>query len=232
MRLAIRLFVVVAATTAASAQDRPTEDWRGYWTQAGDTMAVTLHMKSEPGTPRYSATFDAERLRVNGIPFDTVRLEGCCNLTMSIRGDRSTLRFSGTLRGDSLFGVYRDGESDGRFSFVRTRMAGPSFQERELIFSNGSVKLSGSLILPPTGNSLPAVVFLHGSGAEGRWASRFMALQLASHGIAALIFDKSHLVPETLDIDVGRAHEGRHGPSLQVQEVPALPRERGARVGR
>ena len=26
--------------------------------------------------------------------------------------------------------------------------------------------------------------------AEGRWASRFLAVQLASHGIAALIFDK------------------------------------------
>jgi pimeloyl-ACP methyl ester carboxylesterase len=33
-------------------------------------------------------------------------------------------------------------------------------------------------------------VFLHGSGAEGRWASRFLASQLATHGIAALIFDK------------------------------------------
>ena len=50
--------------------------------------------------------------------------------------------------------------------------------------------LAGTLILPRTGGPVPAVVFLHGSGAEGRWASRFLATQLASHGIAALIFDK------------------------------------------
>jgi len=34
------------------------------------------------------------------------------------------------------------------------------------------------------------VVFLHGSGSEGRWASRYLGTQLATHGIAALIFDK------------------------------------------
>lgn len=34
----------------------------------------------------------------------------------------------------------------------------------------------------------PAVVFLHGSGPEGRYASRFLAQHLARHGIAALIY--------------------------------------------
>jgi dipeptidyl aminopeptidase/acylaminoacyl peptidase len=34
------------------------------------------------------------------------------------------------------------------------------------------------------------VVFVHGSGAEGRWASRFLATKFAERGVAALIFDK------------------------------------------
>src|SRR6185295_4440861 len=36
----------------------------------------------------------------------------------------------------------------------------------------------------------PAVVMVHGSGAEGRWANRFLAHRFAEAGIAALIFDK------------------------------------------
>jgi len=188
--LAACFLTLCTATAAVSAQDRVSGDWRGYWTQAGDTMAVTMHVKRDPANARHIATFEAERLRVTGIPFDTVRVEGCCNVTMVLRGDRTTMRFAGTLRADSLFGVFREGEGEGRFAFGRVDTAGPTFQEREIAFANGSVKLAGSLILPLTGNSLPAVVFLHGSGGEGRWASRFLAMQLVSHGMATLIFDK------------------------------------------
>jgi hypothetical protein len=44
--------------------------------------------------------------------------------------------------------------------------------------------------MPQQGNNLAAVVFLHGSGPEGRWASRFLATRLAERGVAALIWDK------------------------------------------
>jgi dipeptidyl aminopeptidase/acylaminoacyl peptidase len=59
--------------------------------------------------------------------------------------------------------------------------------------------LAGSLLLPATGDSLPAVVFLHGSGPEGRWASRYLATQFATHGIAALVFDKRGVGSSTGD---------------------------------
>ena len=182
--------IALFTATPVFAQDRLSGDWRGYWTQAGDTMAVTMHMNREPSTGNFVATFDADRLRVSGIPFDTVRVEGCCNVTMILRGDRTTMRFAGALRADTLSGSFREGQAEGAFGFIRTDAAAPRFLERELTFTNGSVKLAGTLILPLTGDALPAVVFLQGSGAEGRWASRFLATQLASQGTAALIFDK------------------------------------------
>ena len=46
------------------------------------------------------------------------------------------------------------------------------------------------MVLPSGTGPFPAVVFLHGSGAEGRWASRFLARRLAEEGFAALIWDK------------------------------------------
>ena len=33
--------------------------------------------------------------------------------------------------------------------------------------------------VPRSGSALPAIVFVHGSGAEGRWASRFLAMHVA-----------------------------------------------------
>src|SRR5262245_6988459 len=141
---AICLFVLFMTTnTVVSAQDRLNGDWRGYWTQAGDTMAVTMHIKPGPQAGHFAATFDADRLRISGIPFDTARVEGCCNVTMVLRGDRTTMKFAGTVRADSLSGTFREGEARGAFAFMRTPAAAPGVLEQELVFANGPVKLAG-----------------------------------------------------------------------------------------
>ena len=190
IRPAIALLILSLVSAPAHAQERLSGSWRGYWSRAGDSMLVTLHIQRDTAG-RYSATFDAERLRVSGIPFNEVRVDGCCDVTMVLRGDRTTATFTGKLAGDSLTGALRETiEGDGRFAYVRASSSGPAFEERDVTFASGDVTLAGTLLLPRSGNKLPAVVFLHGSGPEGRWGSRFLASQLASRGIAALIFDK------------------------------------------
>lgn len=192
MRVLASLAALCTITLPAAAQAPLAGDWQGWWARAGDTMAVTMHVMHDPQTGRYSATFDSDRLRVGGIPFTDVQVQGCCDVTLTLRGDRTTTTFTGALRGDSLAGVLREGESSGTFGYARAAVAGPVFEEREITFPSGDVTLAGSLILPATGTGtgFPAVVFLHGSGAEGRWASRYLATRLASGGVAALIFDK------------------------------------------
>jgi pimeloyl-ACP methyl ester carboxylesterase len=190
MHLRWSLFALFTGTTPVAGQDRLSGTWLGYWSRAGDTMAVTMIVHRDSMTGPYVATFAADRLRVSGIPFAEVQLQGCCDVTLVLRGDQTTTQFVGSLQGDSLTGVLREGSSEGRFAFSRARETPPSFMEREITFPNGVVTLAGSLLLPATGDSLPAVVFLHGSGSEGRWASRYLGTQLATHGIAALIFDK------------------------------------------
>lgn len=185
--------------TPALAQDRLSGDWQGYWLRAGDTMRVTLHMKRDTKTGSYTATFDSDRLRVSGIPFSKVQVTGCCDVALELRGDRTTANFTGKLVRDSITGTFSEGASGGRFAYARVASTKSSFEEKAVTFANGGVTLSGSLLLPRTGNNLAAVVFLHGSGGEGRWASRFLASQLAQHGIAALIFDKRGVGSSTGD---------------------------------
>jgi len=55
------------------------------------------------------------------------------------------------------------------------------------------------LLLPLTKEPHPAVVFLHGSGAEGRFGSRFLAEHFTRYGIAALIYDKRGVGQSTGD---------------------------------
>ena len=188
-RLASILVLSLLATSVA-AQNPLVGEWRGHWIRAGDSMEVTLHIKRDPASRALNATFDSRRLRVQGIPFAEVKVEGCCDVMMRLQGDRTTTTFTGSLRNGRLSGELREGESVGRFTYVRTRAPLAVPREREVTFSNGAVTLAGSLILPRVGRRHPAVVFVHGSGAEGRWASRFLATTFAENGIAALIFDK------------------------------------------
>ena len=190
MRLPIALVTLCIAITSVRGQERLSGSWQGYWSRAGDSMLVTLNVEHDTSTGRYAAAFTADRLRASGIPFSEARLQGCCEVTLVLRGDRTTTVFTGKVHGDSLSGAFQEGTSDGRFAYSRIRPAIPPFEERDITFTSGELTLAGSLLLPRTGNALPAVVFLQGSGAEGRWASRYLAAQFASHGIAALIFDK------------------------------------------
>jgi dienelactone hydrolase len=183
------LFCLVLPAAAAAQAGGIAGTWDGYWTRAGDTLPVTMLVKQDTGG-RYTATFDAERLRVSGIPFSEVRIDGCCDVTLLLRGDRTTLTFTGQLRGDSLTGTFAEDGSQGRFAFRRAAPAPPAFSEREITFRSGDVSLAGTLLVPPGRRRVSAVVFLHGSGGEGRWASRFLASRLAASGIASLIFDK------------------------------------------
>ena len=206
-------------------------DWQGYWLRAGDTLAVTLHVQADSLPGSYKATFDSDRLRVSGIPFSEVQTRGCCALSMVLRGDRTTSHFSGSLKGDSLTGVFREGDAVGRFEYSRVTALAPALEEREITFTNGAVTLAGSLLLPPSGKSVPAVVFLHGSGAEGRWASRFLATQLARTGTAALIFDKRGVGKSTGDWRKAGIEDLAADGAAAVARLREEPRVDGQRVG-
>jgi dienelactone hydrolase len=194
-------------------------------------MPVTMTVRRDSSTGTYAATFDADRLRVSGIPFTEVQLEGCCNVRLVLRGDRTTMVFTGTLRGDSLSGVFREGPSEGRFAYSRITSATPGIEERDITFANDTVTLAGSLLLPPRGDSLPAVVFLQGSGAEGRWASRYLASQLASHGIAALIFDKRGVGGSTGDWRQATLDDLAADGAAAVARLHQEPRIARGRIG-
>lgn len=188
-RLAARLGALLALWTGPlAAQGNLVGIWRGYWARAGDTVVITMHIAPD-STGVLRGSFDSDRLRVLGIPVTDIALRGA-DVRFRIPADFVTSEYQGTLVGDSLAGMFREGNTTGTFAFRRAAASGPRWREVELKVPNGSVTLAGSLILPEGVARAPVVVFMHGAGGEGRWASRLLAVRLAERGVGGFIWDK------------------------------------------
>ena len=69
----------------------------------------------------------------------------------------------------------------------------PSFlfaNEIEILFSNGGIHLSGTLLIPESEGAHPAIVLLHGSGPSERSEYRAIAQKFTDAGFVTLIYDK------------------------------------------
>lgn len=171
----------------ALAADGPEGRWIGYWEREGSRLPVEMTFtRTDTG---YDGHFSSVQLRVSKIPFSNVR-SAAERLSWDIRGDSGTSHFDGRLSADTLRGDYSEGDAKGAFSFRRADGREAALTERDIEFKSGDVALSGTMVLPPGEGPFPGVVFLHGSRAEGRWATRYLADAFAQRGIAALSYDK------------------------------------------
>jgi len=63
-------------------------------------------------------------------------------------------------------------------------------KREDIRFSSGNIQLTGTLIRPAKGGKLPAIILVHGSGAQNRdWMLPF-SHSLIRHGMAVLGYDK------------------------------------------
>jgi uncharacterized protein len=162
-------------------------EWRGTWTKRGAALPVIVRFTRNGDS--YSGSFDSADLQVVGIPFQSVERTGQ-DVHFVLAGDTSTTIFQGALIGDRVAGAFQEGDTAGEFVLVRAETPSPPLSVRPIRYANGSVNLSGEIISRGQGGPVPGVVFLHGSGGEGRWANRYLASRFARAGFAALIFDK------------------------------------------
>ncbi|MDZ4866636.1 MAG: alpha/beta fold hydrolase [Alphaproteobacteria bacterium] len=181
------LIVLASLASIAAAHAAALEGhWAGTWTKAGDALNVTVEFSK--ANSRYAGSFDSDGLQVAGIPFAGVAMTGNA-VRFTLKGDRTTTTFDGSLSNDTIAGTFKDGDVPGTFKLMRATTP-PQVETREVTFANGDVTLAGELVLPATPGRYPALMFLHGSGAEGRWANRYLARKFATRGFVALIYDK------------------------------------------
>jgi pimeloyl-ACP methyl ester carboxylesterase len=195
--LALLAFTVAGSAVMASPQPELMGHWSGVWTREGSALAVSVHFQRTASG--WEGSFDSDQLRVLGVPLRDISAT-LPTLSWKIVGDRTTMVFRGRIQGDVLAGEFEENGAHGTFRLERyvPRTSPPA--EREITFSSGAATLSGTLVLPNgVSRPVPAVVFLHGSGPEGRWASKYLAVRFAEAGIAALIYDKRGVGKSTGD---------------------------------
>jgi hypothetical protein len=177
--------VLLCLLVSASAQTRDVEGhWKGAMIRDGAELNVSFDFIREANALR--ASFNSPSQRAIGIPLEKVAY-GAPKVHFELVGDETRIVFDGELTANTIKGQFHEGDANGTFSLTRTKVEPPTFKQEEVAFKNGDVVLSGTLVLPLTKGPHPAVVFLHGSGPEGRYASRFLAQHFSRHGIAALI---------------------------------------------
>lgn len=204
--------------------------WHGHWARGGDTLPVTLHIAVDTARA-LRGSFDSDRLRVLGIPLTDVTLNGCCAVSFRVVGDATTMDFTGTLAGDSLSGTFREAGTTGAFAFRRAARAALRLREVELTVPHGAVTLAGTLILPERPGRAPVVVFLHGARAEGRWASRFLAVRLVEQGVGAFIWDKRGVGGSSGDWRAASVEDLAGDAAAVIAALAADSRVDAARIG-
>lgn len=193
LSLACGIFFAVSNTFAATDL---AGGWQGTWTRNGDALPVTVTFAKSGSS--YSGSFDSDALQVTGIPFSDISdVDG--KVHWLLKGDQSATDFEGTIKGDKIIGTLTDGSSKGPFVLERSQLTTSSVVSRDVTFQDKAVTLAGTLLLPATPGRHAAVLFLHGSGPEGRWANRYLAQKFAQNGIAALIYDKRGVGQSTGD---------------------------------
>ncbi len=161
--------------------------WEGVMTREGVGLEVSVSFVGKP--PALRGAFSAPSMRAIGIPLSNISQKDG-KVRFDLVEDAGDTAFRGELKTDGIQGSFEGAEGEGVFALRRVDETSLPYHIEEVGFVNGEVKLSGTLLLPNQRGRHPAVVFMHGSGPEGRYGSLYLADHLARLGVAALIYDK------------------------------------------
>jgi pimeloyl-ACP methyl ester carboxylesterase len=189
-------------------------------------------------------TFSATDLGALDIPLSNLQLAPA--LHWELVGDATTTVFDASLHGNMINGAFHEKNSYGTFNLHRvSQSVAKPYAVEQTSFESGGVHLAGSIYVPQSAGKHPAIVFVHGSGAEGRWATAYLADYVARHGIVALSYDKRGVGASTGDwrraslqdlagdaraavhtlwlrSDVDRTRVGVYGHSQGAEIAPAI----------
>jgi len=176
----------------------------GLWSGAIDIggqslgMSVTFQMKS--GALR--AFIDIPEQHATGLLLTKVSFENP-RVHFELPAGPGLAIFDGTWKNDSLKGGFTQASNVGSFYLVRgpaKKVEEPEevvpYKKEEVFFYDDSIKLAGTLTIPPTQGPHPAVVMITGSGPQNRDEELFgfkpfkiIADHFTRKGIAVLRYD-------------------------------------------
>ena len=183
----------LAVLTLSCSSGKKTKDaefeghWQGESKYANTSLQFTIGITKNDSV--YTALFSSDEQRALNIPLQNVRVSGD-SVHLELRGDNDAWIFDGKLNQAKITGQITKGAQTSGFLLTKVKSPPPGYTTTEVTFHNDTVILSGTLRLPVNATQVPGLLFIHGSGAERRFSSEYMADFFASRGIATLVFDK------------------------------------------
>jgi pimeloyl-ACP methyl ester carboxylesterase len=204
------LCAAMVAPSLASAKADPLAPLLGHWegtaTHQGKTFRVNLDVAPGRGGTVY---LDYPDYQLYGAVFTASLEKDAVRIERNPPGGPSSL-VQGKLAGNRIEGTFTGaGAKDAKLSLRKTDRPPIVFREEEVTFSNGDVRLVGTIIFPQGPGPHPVVVFTHGGSPDHRGLAvyRSEGVLFARSGVAALIYDKRGTGQSTGDWTVSGIEE-------------------------
>jgi uncharacterized protein len=260
------LLLLIAAPGSSRAAETPDPNrtaghWEGEINLPQDAGKLQVMVDLVREGDAWRGTIDIPMQGAKGLPLEEIAVqEG--KVHFKIKGVPGAPTFDGTLAiapTQSIQGTFTQGGASLSFKLGRDAVAKPvhlqepkppfPYTAEEVTFTDGTVRLAGTLTLPPGDGPFPAVVMITGSGAEDRDETLFghkpfliLADHLSRHGIAVLRTDDRGVggstgsVPDSTSADFAQdALAGvrflRTHPKIAANRIGLLGHSEGGTVG-
>ncbi|HSE33294.1 MAG TPA: alpha/beta fold hydrolase [Pyrinomonadaceae bacterium] len=185
IRLFSLLFGILCATSVCAEEKQLNGHWEGAIIQPAGELKIMADFTMQGDTVK--GTFNMPEAAVFNWP-----------LSISYTAPNLKFRlpmgilFEGDLQGDTISGKVPSptGGHVDTFYLKRKPAAALPYKEEDVTFQSGGVALTGTLRVPLTNGTHPAIFLLQGSGDVARDGEWFYADHFARHGIATLVYDK------------------------------------------
>jgi pimeloyl-ACP methyl ester carboxylesterase len=177
--------------------------WKGSIGIMGQELDIMVNLETGPDSIRGTIDIppqNAKDLKLIHISFSSPKVY------FELPAGPGLAVFDGELQGDSITGKFTQSGLEGTFRILRTeegfieeKLNGIDhvpYKQEEVTFTNGDIKLAGTLTIPYEKGKHPAVVLITGSGPQNRDEELFgfkpfgiIADYLTRHGVAVLRYD-------------------------------------------
>jgi len=192
------LLLLLLAPTILRAQQPLSGNWEGSIQIMGQRLAIIVHFENDS-----TATIDIPQQNAAGLRLTNVRYQHP-NMRFELPAGPGLATFEGVLKDEEITGEFKQAGVAGTFRLTRGEPSKeekiaeppPPYGQEEVVFSDDTVKLAGTLTLPPEEGRHPAVIMITGSGAQNRDEELFgfkpfkiIADYFTRNGIAVLRYD-------------------------------------------
>jgi pimeloyl-ACP methyl ester carboxylesterase len=172
----LSLFLLIAFSAPVARPQSPDGPWRGAISVMGTELKIVVTYKTNGDS--VSATIDIPQQGAKDLPLRNVSWRPP-KAHFELPAGPGLAVFDGTIAGDSINGDFQQAGITGTFRLERGKdvraaappappEAPPPYREEEVTFNSDSVKIAGTLTVPPGKGRHPAVVLITGSGAHNR----------------------------------------------------------------